>query len=109
MRSIAGKNRLILNPHPPACTSWAQDSLAEMMQEVRPEPAPSPRPLYRFAIIPDVQEQLHRLAALAEPEDWNYRHTPSDHELPILFNYLHYTFERIEEEDVALSEILPEG
>jgi hypothetical protein len=32
-----------------------------------------------------------RLAALAEPEDWNYRHTPSEHHYPILFNYLHHT------------------
>ncbi len=66
--------------------------------ETRPEPTLSTRPLYRFAIVPNLPEQLTRLAALAEPEGWNYRHTPSDHNLPVLFNYLHHTFERLEEE-----------
>src|SRR5437899_515384 len=63
-----------------------------------PEVVPSTRPLFRFAIIPGMPDQLRRLVELAEPEDWNYRHTPSDHEFPILYNYLHYTFERVEEE-----------
>jgi Domain of unknown function (DUF3825) len=45
------------------------------------------------AIIPNMPEQLPRLAALAEPEDWNYCHTPSEHPYPILFNYLHHTFD----------------
>jgi hypothetical protein len=64
----------------------------------QPEFVRSTRPLYRFAIIPNMPEQLPVLAELAEPEDWSYRHSPTDHELPILFNYLHHTFDRIEEE-----------
>jgi uncharacterized protein DUF3825 len=48
--------------------------------------------------------RLPRLAELAEPEDWNYRHTTSDHPFPILFNYLHHTFDRVNEEGkVAIS------
>lgn len=66
--------------------------------ETRSQFVPSSRPLYRFAIIPNMTEQLGTLAALAEPEDWNYRHTPDDHAFPILFNYLHHTFDRLEEE-----------
>jgi Domain of unknown function (DUF3825) len=57
------------------------------------------RPLYRFAVIPQVQDRLADLAEIAEPEEWNYANTPTDHELPILYNYLHYTFERLEYED----------
>jgi hypothetical protein len=70
--------------------SGAPDSGAEFV--------PSSRPLYRFAIIPNVSERLGALAALAEPEDWNYRHTHDDRPFPILFNYLHRSFDRLEEE-----------
>jgi hypothetical protein len=49
-------------------------------------------------------EKLAVLAELAEPEDWNYRHTSSEHGFPILYSYLHRTFERVEEEGkVAVS------
>jgi len=47
--------------------------------EARPEAVLSTRPLYRFAIVPNMPDQLPWLAALAESEDWNYRHTPSEH------------------------------
>ena len=55
-------------------------------------------PLYQFAYIPRITKQLEQLAQLAEPEDWTYQHTPSDYPKPILFNYIHYTFMRIEQE-----------
>ncbi len=58
----------------------------------------SSRPLYRFAFIPNINEKLAELATLAEPEDWEYKRTPSQNPLPILFNYIHYTFNRLEEE-----------
>lgn len=58
----------------------------------------STRQLYRFAIVPNMPDQLGRLAALAEPEDWNYRHTHSEHDYPVLYNYLHWTFARLEDE-----------
>jgi hypothetical protein len=78
-----------------------EPTVTESMPAVaRPEPGPtlSTRPLYRFAIVPNAPEQLVKLSRLAEDEDWNYRHTPHDHDLPILFNYLHHTFERLEDE-----------
>lgn len=56
------------------------------------------RPLYRFAIIPQMEDKLEELAQLAEREDWEYRKTPSKHKYPILFNYIHYTFNKLEEE-----------
>ncbi len=64
-----------------------------------PEPIVPSRPLYRFALFPQFQDRLAELAAIAEPEDWNYANTPSDHDLPVLYNYVHYTFERLEYED----------
>jgi hypothetical protein len=58
----------------------------------------SSRPLYKFALIPNINEKLAELVKLAEPEDWEYKRTPSPNPLPILFNYIHYTFNRLEEE-----------
>ena len=58
-----------------------------------------PRPLYQFAFIPDPHGSLEFLANLAESEDWDYRYAPSDHPLPVLYNYIHYTFTRIQEEE----------
>jgi hypothetical protein len=58
----------------------------------------SSKPLYRFALIPRIDDKLALLAGLADPEDWSYRHTQTDKQHPILYNYLHYTFARLEEE-----------
>lgn len=58
-------------------------------------------PLYEFAYIPKArfQDKLHELAELADKrEKWEYRNTPSPYPLPILFNYLHHTFMRLQEE-----------
>ncbi|MCL5734242.1 MAG: DUF3825 domain-containing protein [Actinobacteria bacterium] len=55
-------------------------------------------PLYAFAVVPDVPRRLEELADLAEPEDWEYRNTTSEYPRPILFNYLHYSFARLEEQ-----------
>jgi hypothetical protein len=62
-------------------------------------PADQVRPLYRFAYIPVIHERTEELAGLAEPEEWNYRPTPQAIPRPILYNYLHYTFARLEEEE----------
>ena len=56
------------------------------------------RPLYQFAFVPNPDGSLEVLANLAEQEDWNYRYAPSDHPHPILYNYIHYTFARVQEE-----------
>lgn len=59
---------------------------------------PTARPLYRFAFVPGIHERTEELSLLAEPEEWNYRHTPQEIARPVLYNYLHYTFARIEEQ-----------
>jgi hypothetical protein len=63
-----------------------------------------PQDLLDFAFIPAMDEQLRSLAGLAEKEDWAYHNTPSEHEFPILYNYLRYSYRRLAEEDrIALS------
>jgi hypothetical protein len=60
---------------------------------------------FGFAHIPVVNEQLEELANLAEPENWSYSNTESEHPYPILYNYLDYTYRRVaEERKIALSE-----
>lgn len=55
-------------------------------------------PLYDYAFVLNPEDKVRELAELA-PENWEYRHTTSDHPRPILYNYLHYTFERIQQQD----------
>lgn len=64
-----------------------------------------PEELYDFAYIPEINEQLEKLAKLAENENWSYSHTKSDYPYPILFNYISYTYRRIaQERKIAVSE-----
>ena len=50
-------------------------------------------------------DRLRDLSEIAEKEDWSYQYTEVDYDLPILFNYLGYTYKRIAEENkIALSE-----
>lgn len=58
-----------------------------------------PYPLYDFAYVSNFDGRLQDLSSLAQKEEWNYKHTTSKHSLPILYNYLHYTFQRIKEEN----------
>lgn len=58
-----------------------------------------PEDFFEFAFVPDVEQQLADLAKLAEGEDWEYHHAPSVRPLPILFNYIRYTYRRIAEEN----------
>jgi hypothetical protein len=51
-----------------------------------------------FAMMPKFAENVDSLAQLAEPEDWDYKVTPSTHSHPILRNYLTYTYRRLAEE-----------
>ncbi|WUD72195.1 DUF3825 domain-containing protein [Streptomyces sp. NBC_00510] len=48
-----------------------------------------------FAALPHTWTR--DLAALAEPEDWNYRYTQSSTPLAVLANYVRYTFLRLQE------------
>jgi hypothetical protein len=64
-----------------------------------------PDDLFEFGWFPEREERLAELAAVAEPEDWNYHHTTSDRPYPILFNYLRYTYRRLaEERELSLSQ-----
>jgi hypothetical protein len=51
-----------------------------------------------FAMMPRFAENIEALAAMAEPEDWEYRNTPSPNPAPVLRNYLAYTYQRVAEE-----------
>jgi hypothetical protein len=67
--------------------------------------SPWPEDLWDFGFFPERDERLRELAQLAEPEDWTYKYTKIDHEYPILFNYLRYTYRRLAEESkLVLSE-----
>lgn len=64
-----------------------------------------PSDLFDFAFIPEINDQLPNLAEKSEPEDWEYQYTTSDYQLPILYNYIRYTYRRVaEERKIALSE-----
>lgn len=58
-----------------------------------------PTDLLDFAFIPAMDDKLRNLSEMAEAEDWDYHNTSSDHMLPILYNYLRYTYRRIAEEN----------
>ena len=64
-----------------------------------------PEDLFEFAWFPNREDQLQQLADLAEEEDWQYQYTCNEHEFPILFNYLRYTYRRLaEERKISLSD-----
>lgn len=58
-----------------------------------------PEDILDFAFIPAMDEQLEKLAELAEREDWDYHNTGSVHRFPILYNYIRYSYRRLAEED----------
>jgi hypothetical protein len=58
-----------------------------------------PESLFELPFIPNIEEKLNDLALLAESEEWEYQNTDSDYKKPILYNYLHYTYKRLAEED----------
>jgi Domain of unknown function (DUF3825) len=65
-----------------------------------------PDELFDFAFISNFDARLDTLAAMAEPEEWDYQVAvqPARHK-PILFNYLRYTYARLaEEEKIILSD-----
>ena len=55
------------------------------------------QPLDKFAALPAFDDKLEALATLA-PENWEYRHTKSQHPRPILRSYVYHTFAKIEAE-----------
>lgn len=65
--------------------------------------------LFEFAYLGDFVEQLKALAASAQSEDWDYRDAHTG-KLPILNNYIRYTYKRlVEEGKVAFGELDTSG
>lgn len=52
-----------------------------------------------FAMMPKFADNIDALAAMAEPEDWDYKNTPSNNPHPVLRNYLTYTYQRVAQEE----------
>ena len=55
-------------------------------------------PFEQFAICPKLETQLADLAASAQKENWDYRHTKSTRPFPVLRSFIAYTFARLEAE-----------
>ncbi len=68
--------------------------------------AGSPDLLWDWAYFPSRAENLQELAGLALPEPWFFGHNPDpERPTPILFNYLQYTFLRVQlEKKLCFSE-----
>jgi hypothetical protein len=58
-----------------------------------------PDKLFDLIFIPAMNEKLDELKSLAEAENWEYQNTTDEHHLPILFNYIQYTYSRLAQED----------
>jgi len=54
-------------------------------------------PLFQFAWFNDFRTSINDLASLAMNESWDYKQNPQGN-FPILFNYIHHTFAKIEAE-----------
>lgn len=61
--------------------------------------------LYEFAFIPNINDQLIDLAEnMAMTEVWSYRYKANSGPIPILYNYIFYTFDRLKEQQkIAIS------
>jgi len=57
-----------------------------------------PEEFIDFAFMPKFEEDIKYLKSIAEIEDWTYQKTSSYSDLPILGNYIKYTYKRIAEE-----------
>lgn len=67
---------------------------------------PWPDYIFDFAWFHERDDQLRDLAEQAEEEDWQYKHKPNEHQFPILFNYISYTYKQLaKERKIGLSEI----
>ncbi len=54
--------------------------------------------IFDFALVSDWESRVHDLAAMVEPERWDYLYANSEFPLPILDSYLRHTFARLSEE-----------
>ena len=62
-------------------------------------------PLFQFAWFPDFKQALTELSNIVmdKPEDWDYKGNPTGG-FPILYNYIHHTFAKLECEQKILVE-----
>jgi hypothetical protein len=65
---------------------------------VQNKPYDFPELFKDFAFMPKFTEDIDDLSVMAEPEDWDYKLTPSLNPHPILRNYTTYTYRRVAEE-----------
>lgn len=61
-------------------------------------------PLYEFSWFNDFPKSLQELSQLAMKDDWDYKNNPTGR-FPILSNYIHHTFAKIQEEGKVLIEV----
>ncbi len=62
------------------------------------------KPLERFAVLPNWEAKIADLATLS-PEPWDYLNSdPENRFLPVLSNYLYYTFSRLRKEERLYNE-----
>ena len=55
--------------------------------------------LFDFAYFPKYEEKLSELAGIAESENWKYSKPFEGSELPVLQNYLRFTYTRLYQEN----------
>lgn len=58
-----------------------------------------PDKLFDLAYFPSLDDKLDDLSGLAETENWDYQHSSTSHNKPVLYNYLQNTYRRLREED----------
>lgn len=54
--------------------------------------------LFKYAWFPDFLQSVEELKNLAMAEEWDYSNNPTGRH-PILINYIHHTFDKVEEEN----------
>jgi len=59
-------------------------------------------PLQRFAYLGNEQDMIRALKEMSLPERWDYRTSSGTKKSPILYNYLHFTFAKLWDEDRSL-------
>lgn len=69
------------------------------------DPLSFPEQFFDFAFVPHFDDHIQALKEMAEPEEWNYKHTPNDKPYPVLRNYIRYTYARLaQEKKIAVAE-----
>jgi hypothetical protein len=72
---------------------------AEMKQRAVDIELDTRYPLQRFAYLGHEEDMVSELKNMVLPENWEYRRTTTQKESPLLYNYLHFTFAKLYDED----------